>query len=828
MSQSAESQSKNNLSDQDESISLHQHYYSELEPGFHSFKFEQTITHTQGIFHGRFTPRTYENKYSQTQTVFFGRDRFSFDKALIKSYYPPNKEYGSVYRFCLPHIILLDPALPWEWSAKKQWRDNIDQPVPWLALLVFTLEDINELSGEESIINPVTRTPEQLLKDRSREILCYPTIKELHAHENPAKTATEEKPAKNLQTIDIPAKLFNKIAPSFEELPYLAHVRQVTAEARSLKSSDTGNRGEFYSVLVANRLPRSTQTLVHLVSLIGMEEFLPTVNGSNRLAENTKFVRLVTFANWQFGVNDEARDFEDLVSKTLRQEKGDPSTLRLPIAGSSPSSKEERTVHEALEMGYIAMNHKTRLGDETVSWYRGPFAPYAVAENLVPQTAWSADSLVRYDKNTGMYDVSYAAAWQLGRLLALRDIEVAQSLHNWKIRQNVSDIRSLEQRTIEQSLPEEVKTVLNRARSVDDNSTPASLGYAVLQALLTQQEQLLEDIPQARSRSVAGSQRNDEASGFPEVSANDLRKMLNNGSVRTVRGGLGSNKTDLPESVQRFLGKISLFQGVPYNYLVPDERMLPYESLRFFQLDRNWCHCLRDGVLSIGRNNSSIRSLDSRNFKYYEAKAANISSAYRANYLDFPQRVLARDFLDDGAITGCLLHSTVVDDFPGIAVQAFSNTDKDNLEPLETLHFETIGKNIKLFLCKGVLQKIRFSIGSEELHYRVDLSDDRFLKSPLRRMNGSAGSRIELLKDKSVDIPFRVINGEDKGVISIKTLANNLAAAVGKRPDQFTAADFAFQMISGTPTVDFTTDVQQRQATLGAQPMDPTSFLESD
>ncbi|MFN9645587.1 MAG: hypothetical protein ACK6BG_10835 [Cyanobacteriota bacterium] len=818
MTQSAESQSKSNLSSQDGSISLHQHYYSELEPGIHTFLFEQTITHTQGLLHGKFIPRTCENKYSQSQAVFFGRDRFSLNKELIKSYYPPDREYGNTYRFCLPHIVLLDAALPWEWSAKKDWRDNVKRPVPWLALLVFTLDDINELSGEESILNPVTRSPEQLLKDRPREILCYPTITELYPHENPAKgESTEEKQAKNLQTIDIPAGLFNKIAPTFEDLPYLAHVRQVTANARSMKSSDAGNKGEFYSVLVANRLPRSTKTLVHLVSLIGMEKFLPTADGSNRLGEGKKFVRLVTFANWEFGVNNEARDFENLVCKTLRQENGDPSTLRMPLATSSASSNEERTAREALEMGYIAMKHKTRLGDETVSWYRGPFTPFAVAENLVPKTARSSDSLIRYDKNTGMYDVSYASAWQLGRLLALRNIEVAQSLHDWKVRQNVSDIKGFEQRTIEQALPEEVMTVLHRARSVDGESTPASLGDAVLQALLTQQEQLIQDTPDVASRTVADNHQAEEATGFPYVSANDLRQMLTNESSRSFGGGRGANKRDLPESVKKFLGEISLFQGVPYNYLVPDERMLPYESLRFFHLDHNWCHCLRDGVLSIGRNNSSIRSLDSRNLEYYKTETASISSSYRAKYLNLPQRLRPRDFFDDGAITGCLLHSSVVDDFPGIAVQAFANTDRKKLIPLETLHFEKIGKNIMLFLCKGVLQTIRFSVGAEELHFKVDLPNDTFVKSPLRCVDSSDTSRIKIIEGSSVNIPFRIINGDNKDVISIQSLVSLLASAVDKRKDQFTAADFAFQMISGTPTVDFIATAENRQVTLEGQ-----------
>ncbi|MEV6861927.1 hypothetical protein AB0M44_13120 [Streptosporangium subroseum] len=41
--------------------------------------------------------------------------------------------------------------------------------------------------------------------------------------------------------------------------------------------------------------------------------------------------------------------------------------------------------------------------------------------------------------------------------------------------------------------------------------------------------------------------------------------------------------------------------GVPYRYLVPDERLLPVETIRFLQLDPQWIAHLLDGATSIGR-----------------------------------------------------------------------------------------------------------------------------------------------------------------------------------------------------------------------------------
>jgi hypothetical protein len=43
-----------------------------------------------------------------------------------------------------------------------------------------------------------------------------------------------------------------------------------------------------------------------------------------------------------------------------------------------------------------------------------------------------ADQLVRYNPETGMMDVSYASAWQIGRLLGLQNKEYSLALYDWK------------------------------------------------------------------------------------------------------------------------------------------------------------------------------------------------------------------------------------------------------------------------------------------------------------------------------------------------------------------------------------------------------------
>ena len=52
-----------------------------------------------------------------------------------------------------------------------------------------------------------------------------------------------------------------------------------------------------------------------------------------------------------------------------------------------------------------------------------------------------------------MLDVSYAAAWQLGRLLCLQDKVLAHDLYQWKRGNELVAIAEMEKRLLEYSFP---------------------------------------------------------------------------------------------------------------------------------------------------------------------------------------------------------------------------------------------------------------------------------------------------------------------------------------------------------------------------------------
>ena len=106
------------------------------------------------------------------------------------------------------------------------------------------------------------------------------------------------------------------------------------------------------------------------------------------------------------------------------------------LGTEDPKPAEEvvgRPPFESVETGHIGLAHRTRRGDGVRSWYRGPFVPHPTAdppEGRLP-LAHSADQ-VRVVVPDGREDISLAAAFEIGRLLALSRPSMVSSLMRWR------------------------------------------------------------------------------------------------------------------------------------------------------------------------------------------------------------------------------------------------------------------------------------------------------------------------------------------------------------------------------------------------------------
>jgi hypothetical protein len=596
-------------------------------PGLKAGEYEITVE--QNVNHSKITD---QNHFTTTRKFSVRGDRLSLKPTDVQAVFPPAGSLGD-HSNVLPHIILNRSTLPWERSVDQ--GPGSDETTPWLALLLF-------YEGEV----PETKTVS--LRDISVGAKFPPFFKERGQSDYDQVTV-----------IDVKRKILEDILPDKEELAWLAHVRE-SADAE-------------LAVIIGNRLPKPQGvSTAHLVSVEGRYEG----NGFNyQKAGEDELIRLVSLQSWSFACVDPQQSFRLLLTRLDRS----PSAIRLPDSGVAAAN-------ESLALGSLPLWHGLRQGGKTISWYHGPLA---TAENRLTHAdpsapdlpARAADELIRYNPATGMFDVSYAAAWELGRLLALQNKTLSVNLYNWK-RAHAQQLRQIE-------------------------------------------EELLHASP-------LDGESGQEPGAIP-----------------------------IPPDVDGWFRRLSLLEGVPFNYLVPDERLLPLESIRFFQLDWLWIECLLDGAFSIGR----VTAADHRRDAAHDQNPAANPHA---------------------KVSGALMRSEVVSGWPGLLVDGF-NVDKK----LNLLRMDRLSANVLLCLFEGDVTAVDFHLRPETAHFGLDLKEGTFsvFYKILRDQNGDES-------DQQIGkIPMR----QAPGTLDVSKLATAIQGAASS----FTSAQFALQMIEISEKVRF-------------------------
>lgn len=277
----------------------------------------------------------------------------------------------------------------------------------------------------------------------------------------------------------------------------------------------------------------------------------------------------------------------------------------------------------------------------------------------------------------------------------------------------------------------------------------------------------------------------------------------------------------LPAALDAWLARLRLLKGVPFAYLVPDEAMLPPESIRFFTLDPGWVEVLADGALSIGRTLGSKPDLALRPLEAVaRARAANAAPAalprLRARALGLsPAQAPA------GPITGFLLRSRVVSDTPGMGVNVYpkGHTPNDNLHDptvpivlLDILRYETLGAASDVLIClvAGDAWQVDIHQPPEQLHYGIDryaTTADQASAEKTARDFTKTGNAVTLTdKVTKVDIGAAFRPGGQR-VAGMAALAAMLAVArqpaTPAAPAPLDAAEMGFEMTQGVGMVSF-------------------------
>jgi hypothetical protein len=387
-----------------------------------------TIESSQNVV---WTEKQVDQTYEKKQQFVVEGPRFTLDPNYVYSIFPPANKQGR-YDVYVPDIVLTKRTLPWERTIDDKAPKK--PPEPWVALLIFTADEVSKV---------VNGTVGKVVSPESASIM------------GPQLTApvSEAEKANQCLMIDIPKETFSAVVPARTELPYLAHCREVDMANKELRADIEEG---WFSVVMANRFPQPG--VLNYACLVSLEGFADYLYGGTPIPASYTTVRMAVLAAWSFTpLPKQGETFEGLVQNM------DACSLHLKNKPASLNTTEEQLVAAAFHDGYVAMNYLTRQGERSAAWYRGPLTP--VKLNLVKlEPFFSSESGMIYDPGTGLFDMSYAVAWQIGRLLALSDSEFAVGLMKWRKAQKVSSNLQLEQRN-----------TLNRMQGLLTNVVPAEL-----------------------------------------------------------------------------------------------------------------------------------------------------------------------------------------------------------------------------------------------------------------------------------------------------------------------------------------------------------------
>jgi hypothetical protein len=264
-------------------------------------------------------------------------------------------------------------------------------------------------------------------------------------------------------------------------------------------------------------------------------------------------------------------------------------------------------------------------------------------------------------------------------------------------------------------------------------------------------------------------------------------------------------EAELPPYLASFCAHLRLLVGVPLEYLVPDERLLPPESIRFFYVDRSWTDRLIDGLIAVGE-------LGTREQGYHQGQ--NPALTARLDGLETYVRELQRGLVDfetarddaegtAGPITGFLLRSAAVAGWPQMEVRAFNRV----LDPypdltsaqveaarVPLLRLERLSPSIMLALFGGVPRLV----WCEEPHHGVQFGVKVFagVVSILRRSgSGVPEQTAPGGGPPQISVPFRGGGNRVVHVAGLRQRLKNAASTDPNLPAQAGSADFAVEVL---------------------------------
>jgi hypothetical protein len=815
-------------------------FYDNFVPALQAGQYTVTVSQSLTAQGGEPVPST-PQEGGASQSFIVRGPRFVLDPADVHRVFPPKNGTG-VYDAYLPMVVLNKRALPWERALHPSQPPPM--PCPWLALLLFRAE---ELLTPQPPSGSTTPPPSGSLKNPTRSA-SFALNNVVNATFNGAPTvgppagtlgptllleADEDPTTIFCNVIDIAAETFAALMPTLSDLPYLSHVRQVSTENKvPMQMKHDG----WFSAVIGNRfaIPPSPggsreANIAHLVSLEGLETYI----GLNAPVTPSGFqkVRLISLCSWSFTcLRDPQEDFRQLMLELIKPDENHVPPdllLRLPVASNIPEPEPgaEATALARLDAGYVPLSYATRSGEATFCWYRGPLTPTPVATFMQTNPESAADNPMAprnvaqamiYEPVTGLFDQSYAVAFQTGRSLALASLPFSTSLLQWRrAAHHVVDV------LLEMIRSPNLSGILQQDGLVDGSGNLTGAGVSDLAALLDAnivsnafQDFLATEFADNIASQIgkAGGftpqdqnlQPQDPPTPAPQVPA-DLANLMQDPTVVQLLEQLSGFQVSndqafepglLPDIVVQWLAKLALLYGVPFNNLVPSAAMLPVDSIRFFYVDMNWIDSLLDGAASVGMQSTR----DSLFHQLMRDPLRRAVDDVIGQVRDIMRGVTPGTAPPPTAMAGFVLRSAGVAGWPGLETRAWCATPQGN-EPMKPLRLDRVAPSVLIGIFPDLPIRLEFNEPSEGLVF--GLEDQGLTLRYLPGAQGATAQNIGQVIDLQNWITPSDVMGTRRALPILQPpldVANKLVPLLlgnfaGQQPSTLSPASFAIQMV---------------------------------
>ncbi|KAG7407048.1 hypothetical protein Forpe1208_v012799 [Fusarium oxysporum f. sp. rapae] len=552
---------------------------------------------------------------------------------LVHSFYPPNLR--TVSATTLPHVVLKG-ATPWE---RSQTHNPGTAPTPWIALLLFTDEDLcvppevtsaARPSGTRSFTLPLS------LFNSNRSKWCHKN--DYSDADVPVKGDGSPATADFLFVKSNAFKMYFERQDSAGKTeqqagPDLDRYKLLTYITDSGVKDDSGHVTNKLSTLIGHRARPYTlgdqpvKVYAHIVSIETLDGRIDWKAANQALAT----VALVSLFSWTFTweKNNASQDLE--MFKHLADQKNiRPLAIKLsPTDPSKPDDPSASWVRRRVTEGYTIVRHRDIAGESSMALYRGPLIPGTSRKARIKPSVHGTDLQI-IDTSARILDISYNTAWELGRTLAGRDAKFSAAIAYLR--------RKLCMKAVTKSKdPEsEDSNIMHKASDVVSSTLSRldELFRGSVAAKMTGLPRNGEDATNSSRWQVPSHTATSMAAAPGVMTFEKLRRHLDS----AARPWLKEKTLELchPEPRVSSIPQLGLvfnwlidnlmsLKLVPATYLFPDPAVLAKESVNCFLMDDTWIDALVDGAMSLantmGGGSDPVRDLIRWAFNLYLEKA---------------------------------------------------------------------------------------------------------------------------------------------------------------------------------------------------------------